>query len=63
MIVIKMIVGIGLATLLVTVLIIAACVPAYIIVRFLFWMTDGKEGVDRYDKMIDKEISKFEKEK
>ena len=63
MIIIKAIVVLGLIALGVILSIIAGVGLAYTVVGVLIGITEGKEGLDRYDKMIDKEISKFEKEK
>lgn len=54
MIVIKAILVIGLIALGVILSIIAACGLAYTVVGILIGIIDGKEGLDRYDKVIDR---------
>lgn len=54
MIVIKAILVIGLIAFGVILSIIAACGLAYTVVGVLIGITDGKEGLDRYDKVIDR---------
>lgn len=61
MIVIKAIVVIGLIALGVILSIIAAVGLAYTVVGILIGITDGKEGLDRYDKMLEKEQFKNKK--
>ena len=62
MIVIKAIVVLGLIALGVILSIIAGVGLAYTIVGVMIGITEGKEGLDRYDKMINKEMEDRNKE-
>lgn len=61
MIAIKAILVIGLIALGSILSIIAAVGLAYTVVGILIGITDGKEGLGRYDKMIDRETEELKK--